>query len=389
MHYSLSHSSWDEKEVSAIRRVIESGRLTMGAEVRAYELEFAKKMGSRYAVAVNSGSSANLLAIAALTFKKDNPLCSGDEVIVPALSWPTMFYPVCQYRMKLVFVDIGLGELNLDPRLLEGALSDNTRAVFLPHILGNPARVSSIQAFCEAHDLYLIEDACESLGAVIDFRQPGTFGICGTFSTYFCHHISTIEGGVVVTDNEEIYHILLALRSHGWTRELPYENTLCEKVKDDFYEKYRFVLPGYNMRPLEISAAIGREQLKKLDGIVAVRRANARYFKEKFEGDENFTLQEERGKSSWFGFSMVVSRTSTLKRSTIAQALHVAGIEARPIISGNFLKSEVVRHLHFRRGCANFMMADHVHEAGFYVGNHSVDMRKQIDFLSSVLSKLG
>jgi CDP-6-deoxy-D-xylo-4-hexulose-3-dehydrase len=358
----------------------------MGPEVAAYEVDFADKVGSKYAVMVNSGSSANLLVIAALTFKKDNPLHAGDEIIVPALSWPTMFYPVCQYQMKLVFVDINLDELNLDTRLLEDALSDKSKAIFVPHILGCPARIVEIREFCKTHDLYLIEDNCESLGATVDFKHTGTFGICGTVSTFFCHHLSTMEGGIVLTDNREIYDILLALRAHGWTRDLSVDNALCKKNHDGFYENYRFVLPGYNVRPLEISAAIGREQLKKLDKIIETRRANANYFKGVF--DDRFVLQKEYGESSWFGFSMVLPMGSTLKRSTVIKALREADIEVRPIVSGNFLESEVIQHLEYRIGCDNLMMAEHVHENGFYVGNHPVDMRRQINLLDYILDSL-
>lgn len=367
----------------------------MGSEVARYEREFAAKLGSRFAVMVNSGSSANLLAIAALTFKQDQPLCPGDEIIVPALSWPTMFYPVCQYRMKLVFVDVDFDELNLDVRCLKGALSNKTKAVFVPHILGSPARILEIQEFCQNNNLYLIEDNCESMGAQVSFKYTGTYGICGTFSTFFSHHISTMEGGTIVTDDEEIYHILLSLRSHGWTRHLPNDTKICKKSDDDFYELYRFILPGYNLRPLEISGAIGREQLKKLDEIIRLRKLNAEYFRHLFINKEliricreDFILQRTYGEGSHFGFSMVLAMNSKLKRSAVIEALRQADIEVRPIVAGNFLENEVIRYLDYRIGCDNLIMAEHIHKNGFYVGNHPFDIRNKLDYLKEVLSNL-
>lgn len=386
--YNLSSSSWSKEELLAIHRVMESGRYTMGREVTMYEHEFAAKFRSRFAVMVNSGSSANLLTIAALTFKQNQPLCPGDEIIVPVLSWPTMFYPVCQYQMKLVFVDVNLDELNIDVRLLEGALSKRTKAVFVPHILGSPARILEIQEFCQNHGLYLIEDNCESMGAKVNFKHTGTFGICGTFSTFFSHHISTMEGGMIVTDDEEIYHILLALRSHGWTRHLPSNTKICKKTNDDFYEAFHFILPGYNLRPLEISGAVGREQLKKLDKIIESRKLNAKYFKELFTDQEHFILQREYGESSYFGFSMILSMDSSLKRSSIIKALQQADIEVRPIVTGNFLENDVIQYLDYRVGWDNLMMAEHIHKSGFYVGNHSFDIRSKLDYLKETLCKL-
>ena len=187
IHYPLASSSWDEAELNAIQKVIATGNYTMGQHVAQFEKDFALKFDSRYAVMVNSGSSANLLAIAALFYKKEKPLHRGDEVIVPSLSWSTTFFPVSQYGLKLVFVDIDLSTLNIDVTQLEAALSEKTRAVFVPNILGNPADLVKIKQFCDAHDLYLIEDNCESMGATINNKQAGTFGICGTFSSY-CNH---------------------------------------------------------------------------------------------------------------------------------------------------------------------------------------------------------
>jgi len=385
IEYSLASSAWDEKEVQAMERVIQSNHFTMGENVAEFERMFADKFGSRFAVMVNSGSSANLLAIAALCYKKENPLKAGDEVIVPSLSWSTTYYPVHQYGMKLVFVDIDLNSLNLDCFLLELALSENTKAILVPNILGNPAQLEFLRHFAKEHDLYLIEDNCESMGAKIGDKFTGTFGICGTFSTFFSHHISTMEGGVVVTDDEEVYHLLLALRAHGWTRQLPNDNKICEKKSDPFYESYRFILPGYNVRPLELEGAIGIEQLKKLDHLLEVRRENAVYFQSLFMDDSRFILQKEHGLSSWFGFSMIIHPDADLERPIILNALTKANIEVRPIVSGNILQNDVIHHLNHRI-VGDHKNAQYVHEYGFFIGNHHFNLCEALDYLKDVLN---
>jgi hypothetical protein len=205
--------------------------------------------------------------VAALFYTK-NPrikLNPGDEVIVPAVSWSTTYYPLYQYGLKIKFVDIDLETLNYDLSQLSQAISSKTKAIVAVNLLGNPNDFSQIKKIIGGRDITLIEDNCESLGAEFEGKKAGTFGLMGTFSTFFSHHISTMEGGLIVTNDEELYHILLSLRAHGWTRNLPKENHVCGTKGDDpFEESFRFVLPGYNVRPLEMSGALGIEQVKKL-----------------------------------------------------------------------------------------------------------------------------
>lgn len=380
----LADSTWDECEIRAIERVIAKNYFTMGNEVREFEEAFARYFHSKFAVMVNSGSSANLLAIAALCFKKEKPLQKGDEVIVPSLSWPTTYYPVSQYGMKLIFVDINLDTLNIDVSKIEDAITEKTKAIMVPNILGNPADLVALREICLKHGLYLIEDNCESMGAMVNAKYAGTYGILGTFSCFFSHHISTMEGGVIVTDDEELYHVLLALRAHGWTRQLPEKNLLCEKSADIFYEQFRFLLPGYNLRPLEMSGAIGKEQLRKLPEFVRVRRENAQYFVSLFKNDDRFVVQSENDQSSWFGFSLILRKESTLNRDELLKKLAKHNIETRPVISGNFLRHDVIRHLE-HRVVGEHKNADYVHDHGFFIGNHHVDIRKNLDYLKSLL----
>src|SRR5438105_11313714 len=199
MFYDLASSTWGPEELDAIDRVVRSGRFTMGDHVRRFEEAFAAKFGVRHAVMTNSGSSANLVGVAALFHRQKRPLQRGDEVIVPAISWATTFHPLQQYGLKLRFVDVDLQTLNMDVSRLTEALTPKTRMVMAVSILGNPARLDIMRAFCDEHRLYLFEDNCESMGARLNGKCCGTFGDIGTFSTFYSHHISTMEGGVLVT----------------------------------------------------------------------------------------------------------------------------------------------------------------------------------------------
>lgn len=384
--FPLATSTWDEAEYAAMQRVIESGQFTMGKEVRRFEEQFARFVGTRYSVMVNSGSSANLLMVAALTLTRNDALrlLPGDEVIVPAVSWPTTYFPLHQYGLKLRFVDINLETLNIDTAQLEAAITEKTRALFAVNLLGNPNDFTALRAVLDRHNIVLIEDNCESLGATFQGKQAGTFGVMGSFSTFFSHHISTMEGGLIVTDDEELYHILLSIRSHGWTRHLPQNNLVCgEKSDVAFEESFRFVLPGYNVRPLELSGAIGVEQVIKLPALIATRRANGRMLQEALKGHPHLMIQREIGESSWFGFSLVIRAASDLTRPELLDRLQRAGYECRPIVAGNFAEKEVVQMMdHSVFG--SLENAKHIDTHGLFIGNHHYPMDAAFQVLTSL-----
>jgi len=382
MKYSLSSDTWGQEELDAIQEVIASNRFTMGPKTKQFEEEFAEWAGSKHAIMVNSGSSANLLMIGALVVS--GRLKRGDEVIVPAVSWSTSYFPLQQYGLRVRFVDISLSTLNYDTNKLADAVTHNTKAILAVNLLGNPNEFQKIQKICNENDLILLEDNCESMGAEHRFKKTGTIGLMGTFSSFFSHHISTMEGGMIVTDDTDLYHYLLPLRAHGWTRDLPEETSFYTKKDDPFYESFNFVLPGYTVRPTEIQAAIGIEQLKKLDGLVEQRRKNAIYFKELFGAKHNnpFIIQLEEEKSSWFGFSLVCKNEGD--RDKYIRLLREADIEARPIVAGNFTRNEVIKY--FDYSIHDILeAADYVHDNGFFVGNHGEDMTTQLDYLKQVL----
>lgn len=386
--YPLASSSWGDEEKEAIMQVIESGNYTMGEHVRRFEEAFAAFAGKRFAVMANSGSSANLLAVAALCFRREDPLRAGDEIIVPAVSWSTTYFPLFQYGLKLKFVDIDGETLNYDLQALAAAVTEDTRAIMAVNLLGNPNDFAVIEEIIGERKILLIEDNCEAMGALYRGRQAGGFGIIGTFSTFFSHHISTMEGGLAVTDDEELYQIMLSLRAHGWTRQLPVENLVCgTKSADSFKESYRFVLPGYNLRPLEISGAIGIIQLKKLPEFIRVRRENAALFQDIFGGSPYFSIQKEIGASSWFGFALVIREGIPLPREQIIAALIREKIESRPIVAGDFTKNRVLRWA----DCAiagSLDSAARIDRRGFFVGNHHYPIASSLKRLKDILDRL-
>lgn len=359
----------------------------MGEQVVSFEQEFARYFGMSYGVMVNSGSSADLIAVAALFYKKDLPLKRGDEVIVPAISWSTTFHPLQQYGLKLRFVDVELETLNMDVRKLERALTSRTRMIVAVSILGNPAALDVIQKFARQHGLYLLEDNCESMDAEVGGRKTGTFGDVNTFSFFFSHHISTMEGGIVLTDDLELDHLLRAIRAHGWTRDLPPGSPLFERQSTDYFEAYRFILPGYNVRPMEISGAIGRVQLKKLPAMTAQRRRNLALFQNLFAGDDRFILQRENGKSSCFSFTVILNPARDTNRERVFAALNQADIGFRMITGGCFLKHDVIRYYDYDVVDGGVPNAELAHDRGFFVGNYPEDLAPQIHRLHEVLDR--
>ena len=384
--FPLATASWGQEEIDAMQRVIASGMFTMGANVQAFERDFAHYVGSKHCVMVNSGSSANLLMVAALFYTK-NPklkLQRGDEVIVPAVSWSTTYYPLYQYGLKIKFVDIDLHTLNYDLEQLEQAVTDKTRAIMAVNLLGNPNDFGRIQQIMGKRDIVLVEDNCESLGATYQGKQAGTFGVMGTFSTFFSHHISTMEGGLIVTDDEELYQILLSLRAHGWTRNLPKHNLVCgEKSDDPFEESFRFVLPGYNVRPLEMEGALGIEQLKRLPKMVEERRKNGKLMQAALSSHPDIIIQREIGESSWFGFSLVIRPGSKLTRNALVAKLNELGFECRPIVAGNFAKNEVVKYFNFEIS-GQLTNAEHIDGNGLFVGNHHYTIADAVTALKNL-----
>jgi CDP-6-deoxy-D-xylo-4-hexulose-3-dehydrase len=383
--YPLATTTWDDKEYAAMQEVIASGNFTMGKRVAAFEEQFASHFGSDFAVMSNSGSSANLLALAAIRYSSLNPADGRDEVIVPAVSWSTTYYPITQMGFRLKFVDVDLETLNASVESISAAVSSKTAGIVVVNLLGNPSELTEIRQLADQHSLFMIEDNCESMGATYDGKLAGTFGEIGTFSSFFSHHISTMEGGLSVTNSLELKQVMTSLRAHGWTRELPSENFVHDKTGDDFEDLFRFVLPGYNLRPLELEGAIGTEQLKKLNSIVSGRRANALKFINLMQKFPEIQIQKELGESSWFGFSLVLTGKHIGRRAELVSALKAQSIAVRPIVAGNFAKNPVLKHLP-HVALSELKNADQVHDEGLFIGNHHYEMIHEFELLENALT---
>ena len=384
-NYPLSTNTWDVNELDAIQSVIDSDDYTMGKNVAQFETDFGKFINRKFCLMVSSGSAANLISIASFFYTKNPMLKKGDEVIVPAVSWSTTYFPLQQFGLKLKFVDIDLNTLNYDLNALNSAITNKTKMIVVVNLLGNPNDFDVINKIIKDKNIFIFEDNCESLGAEYKGKKTGTFGVIGTFSTYFSHHISTMEGGFVTTDNEEIYHILLSLRAHGWTRNLPKKNFVTNKSDDWFEESFRFVLPGYNVRPIEICGAIGVKQLAKTPYFLKKRRENAELFVKLFKDHPNYLIQKNIDKSSWFGFSLIIKQDSNVKRKKIIDILQKNKVECRPIVTGNFVRNEVMKYFDYEVH-EELKNANYLHDNGFFVGNSHKNLTKNINLLKDILS---
>ena len=381
MIYPLASSSWGKEEIQAIQNVIDSDMYTMGKHVKQFEHEFADLFGSENAVMVNSGSSANLLMLSLLKWKYK---LQGD-IIAPVVGWATTYFPICQNGFKINFVDVDPNTWNIDVNKIEAAITPNTCAIMPVNLLGNSCEYDRIIEICRKHNLMLIEDNCESMGAKYNNKYTGTIGLAGSFSFFFSHHIQTMEGGMILTDSKDDADYMRSMRAHGWVRDLPDNSTLYQKTGNAFDDNFIFATPGYNLRPLEMSGAIGSVQLKKWDGIMQTRMANKEYFFSKFADKSWCRIQKEIGNSSWFTFGVVLDGELKGKSPQVIEALSKAGVQNRPLASRNFLKQPVMRDLSFIVS-GEMTAANDIHDNGFFVGNGSQDIKEGIDKMYEIMS---
>lgn len=352
------------EEIIEAVKVLISTRVTSGDNVKEFEAAAVDVLASDFAVSVNSGSSANLLALSALTSSRmDGFLKAGDHVIVPGLSWATTVWPIVQLGLVPSFVDIDPNTLNICPDRIEEAITPNTKAIMLVHVYGNPCDMSKILEIAQKYNLWVIEDCCEALGAKYEGRHVGSMGDVGTFSFYYSHHVSTMEGGVVVSNNSKLATVLKVQRAHGWLRDVD-DVSLYKDSLIDFPLGFTFVDTGFNFRLTELQAAIGKSQLRKLDGYVRHRRKIAdRYREELRDLSDRIRIQSESdlGESSYFGMAFTILDEG-VSRDHVIESLMAAGIESRPIIAGNMARQPGLRgHKHLlpksgMAGCDAVMM---------------------------------
>lgn len=386
--YSLASKSWNETEYQAMMGVLSGDYYKMGAVCKKFEQDYAKWTGIKYAVFCNSGSSANLLALAAVRYDPRHKSDQRNEIIVPAVSWSTTYYPVTQLGYTPVFADVSAKTFNLSIEDVERKITPNTKAIFAVNLLGNPCDFDALKSLCSKYNLILLEDNCESMGAEYKGRKTGCHGHIGTHSTFFSHHISTMEGGICVTDDEFTFELIKSLRTHGWVRDVENKELFYkyfEKPESELYEFFHFVLPGYNFRPTEVQGALGIEQVKKLDGFIETRIKNIRYFESALkELNVDIHLQQEQpnGKSSWFGFGLLCPHQEA--RNSLVQTLNKNEIECRPIVSGNMLRQPVFAQFATPE---DFPGAEKIHECGLMIGNHQFPIQNQIDYFISTLKE--
>lgn len=371
--YPTAFKSWGDEERLAIYRVLNSGRFTMGDEVRMFEMDLAAYHGVKHAVMVNSGSSANLIAVAALFHVDRQPLRRGDRVAVPALAWPTLYAPLVQYGLSLVVVDCDdTWNAATNPVY---PVSDCALIVGCS-VLGNPAHLEAWAARAKQAGAEFIEDNCESFAARRHGKLCGTFGRMGTLSFYFSHQLSAIEGGAIITDDDECAELCRMLRNHGWTKGV------C--ADDGFAAEYDFRMMGYNVRPLELHAAIAAEQLRKANAFGFARSKNFVHWVDRVEGRLPIVLPAITPGSTLnpFGFAFTVNTIE--KREAVAAALRAAGIDCRPPVGGA-LRMHPYGKPWAMQETPN---ADYIHTHGLFLGNAPFDITDKIDAAATVMERV-
>jgi CDP-6-deoxy-D-xylo-4-hexulose-3-dehydrase len=399
--YPLASTTFGAEEIDAAKAVLDSNQFTMGERVRKFEAEFAEWTGAKHAIMVNSGSSSNLLMVDLMLrrSKSTAPWKRGDEVLVPALSWPTTVWPLVQLGLIPVYVDVDPNTLAIDVESAKRALSPKTKGMFLIHVLGQCADMGKIQAFCREHGLQLIEDNCESLGAHFEGRQAGTFGVTGSYSCFFSHHISTMEGGMITTNDAELYEDLKSLRAHGWVRDRSDKDEWIAK-HPELDSRFMFIMPGYNVRPLEVSAAIGSVQLRKLDSMLDARERLAHDVHEwgkkyapwmRLVGSEHLSSKKNSRRErrhSWMTFPFRLDPKAPVSVKKVKELFEMAGVETRPIIAGNLARHPANRHGEFRQA-ESLANCDELLTNGFMIGCHPVLETGARSALEAAFASLG
>lgn len=381
---------WEEV-VEALDSMLTT-RVTMGEKVKQFEAMFANYIGTDYAIMVNSGSSANLLALSVLTNPAlKNRIKPGDEIITPAITWATTVWPIFNCGMVPVLVDVDLDTMNIDAEEIRKAITDKTRAIMLVHLLGNPCDMGKIIDVAREYNLSIIEDTCEAHGAEFQGKKVGSFGDLSTFSFYFSHHISTIEGGMVLTNNEELAELTKALRAFGWIRDLKNKNQVTKQY-DGIDPRFLFLNIGYNFRPTEIQGAFGIHQLKKLDRFINIRQQNATFWLDNLKNDSYLRLHRERKgtKHVWFGYPITVKPEAPFTRKDLTDFLEARGVETRPIMAGNIDEQPAMALSPYRK-VGNLPNARFIMRNSFFFGNHQGIGEKQreaiVNYIREFLEK--
>ena len=389
----LNIPPYGSEEVCEALESVLTAQVTMGEKVKEFEAKFADYIGVKHAVMVTSGSTANLLALAVLT----NPMVKncierGDEIITPAVTWATTVFPILNLGLTPVLVDVDLNTFHINPDEVERAITNKTRAIMSVHLLGNPCDMKRLVEIARRHNLLLIEDACEAHGAEYNGQKVGSFGDLSTFSFFFSHHISTVEGGMLLTNSENYAELAKALRVFGWVRDLKDKDKIARQYAD-IDPRYLFINVGYNLRPTEMQGAFGMHQIGRLEKLIAIRRDNAKYWTENLSRySDYFLLHQEREETRhvWFGYPVTVKPGAPFTRQELVNFLEERGLETRPIMAGNIDEQPAMKLAYYHKvgelSNSRFIMRN-----SFFFGNHQGIGREQreavVDYFKEFLSK--
>ena len=401
MRVPLASSGLRKSDIELVIQVLRSGNLTMGSQVKNFEKLMCDYLNVNHFIMVNSGSSANLLMLEALIrpTKSKPKLHPGEGVLVPAIAWPTTIWPIIQLGLIPLFVDVNLETLVID-LVKAQQLIDTTQipvaGIFPIHPLGYAIPPSEIDLFSKKNNLVLINDVCESLGSWSEGLHAGTSGIAGSFSFYFSHHITTMEGGGIATNDADYADDLRSMRSHGWSRDRSDVTDWSSKVSQN-EAKFLFVSTGYNVRPLEIEAVIGSSQIKDIDLFIEKRRNIAQKVhnsllgsKLRIIGAKNLVDKSIEKSHSWMLIPIYVSGQNSIERKKeIIKILEEKGIETRPVLTGNFLAQPAIKRIsRYAVESNSFKVAQDITDNGFLIGAHHDLSESQINFLCETLNNI-
>jgi CDP-6-deoxy-D-xylo-4-hexulose-3-dehydrase len=373
--YPLLENAFSNSDILKGVNVLLSRRITMSQITKKFEIQFGKFIGSKYCLMVNSGSSANLLAFFALINpKKKNRLKTGDECLVPAVCWSTSLWPIIQSGLKPRFIDVELNTFSPSLKIIQKSISKKTKAVILINILGNCSEMDSIRYFLSKKKIYLIEDTCEALGSEYKNKYLGTFGDFGTFSFYYSHQITSGEGGMIICKNKNDYKIIHSLRAHGWDRGL----------NNSKNNTFNFINSGFNLRPLDLNAAIASNQLKRLNHFKKIRSNNRNKIiynllnSKKWNNQFTFFEPNKNLNPSWFGLPLLIDKKYISKKDKFLNYLNKNGIETRPILSGNFANQSSIKLYKINYNLTSLKNSQEIEERGFFIGlpTQAVSLRK-------------
>lgn len=384
----LAVPTFDSEDIWEAVESLLSSNLTMGKKVANFETLWAQYLNIKHSILINSGHSANSLALAILSNPSlSNRIQPGDEVITTPVTFPSSVYPIIQIGAIPVFVDVDLDTLNINPEKIEDAITEKTKAIFPVHFMGNPCEMDIITEITSTRNLFLIEDVCESHGAEFKGKKAGTFGDIGTFSFFFSHHICTIEGGSLVTNNEEYDEICRTLRSYGWIRNLREKEKIASEYKH-IDPRHLYVNIGFNFKPTEITAALGMHQIKKIEDIIKHKRDNASYLIKNLQEFEEFViLPEEREgtRHTWLGFPLLVRPGSPFDKFDMMNFLENHGIETRQLEAGNMLQQPSIKYYRHKI-VGDTRNAEIIMHGGFFFGNYHTMKKEDLDYIINILS---